>query len=665
VKTLNQIVAEVENWASSHLQVHSFGQGDIWEISPSSSQFTFPLMWVTVGQSDPREMEMVDQFNVLVCDLVDTGEKNELEVLSDTRQILRDLVAWYRQQHSAAYIVEFQGAITPFTERFAERVSGHALTIRLRQPYDYDSCAIPLGTPLPAPPFCEPATFTLINTATPPATLDSGSIPSGGSDVIVAPPVTVIAANSLNTQIGPTVTPPSGGSDVIPLPDVTHTQTYGNPETLPNGVALVCDPALPASWNLENTNGSPLGSGSIPSAGSDTIVAPDGTVEINGDSVTNVPSGGMVNIMVEQDGNPVGAFDPNSNSWVIPPCGDGGDVTVTVSDATPSTGDTITITATPTGFTANNYLFFTYDGLTITEIVEQSSGVYSWFVDRAGTYDIYAVATDGTVKSWGKVGIVAASVFILDQIPTQPIWAVSLRKLRSAYTGPAATVRRSSDNATHNIGFIGEDLDTAALTAFVGVGNGFTATLYDQIAGVNPFQTTAGNQPRMVLSGTIDLLGGKPTIVFNGSSHQMPMPSSVSCAHGFLVARKASNTNSAQYVLGGTSQGLAFGGTFTVNTANINVISPGGNLISTVNNTLPHQVSFRLGGSGAGRLRVDGVTEAIGTTSANMTINFLGTLPNANLRHVGDFSEAILYPSVLSDADELVIENNQRAYYGL
>jgi hypothetical protein len=46
---------------------------------------------------------------------------------------------------------------------------------------------------LDALPFpCADATFTLINTATPPATLDSGSISSGGSDVIVAPAVTVL-----------------------------------------------------------------------------------------------------------------------------------------------------------------------------------------------------------------------------------------------------------------------------------------------------------------------------------------------------------------------------------------------------------------------------------------------------------------------------------------
>jgi len=296
VKTLNQIVAEVESWASSHLQVHSFGQGDIWEISPSSSQFTFPLMWVTVGQSDPREMEMVDQFNVLVCDLVDTGEKNELEVLSDTRQILRDLVAWYRQQHSAAYIVEFQGAITPFTERFAERVSGHALTIRLRQPYDYDSCAIPLGTPLPAPPFCEPATFTLINTATPPATLDSGSIPSGGSDVIVAPAVTVLR-------------------DGLPF-----------------------------------------------------------AVE---------PSGGTV--------------DVPSNCV-------GGSVSLAVSNTTPNVGSNITLTATPSGFTPTNYLFFARQGNDLYQIGENSTGVLNWQVNIFGTFSVFVQADDSSTGAFNVGG---------------------------------------------------------------------------------------------------------------------------------------------------------------------------------------------------------------------------------------------------------------------
>jgi hypothetical protein len=286
-------------------------------------------------------------------------------------------------------------------------------------------------------------------------------------------------------------------------------------------------------------------------------------------------------------------------------------------------------------------------------------------VDRSGTYDIYVLATDGATNAYGTMEIVATSVLVLDQIATLPVWAVSLRRLRAAYTGDAAIVRRSSDNATLGIGFIGENLDTAALIAHVGIGNGFTATMYDQIGGVNATQPTAGSQPVMVIGGTIQLLGGKPTIVFNGTSQQMVIASNIEFAHGFVVARKTSNTNLAQYVLAGTAQGLNFGGTVDANIGNITVFTPSGNLVSAVNNTLPHQVSFRFGAAGAGRLRVDGVTEATGTTSASMVINGLGNRIGTGLRHVGDFSEAILYPSVLSDADELVIENNQRAYYGL
>jgi hypothetical protein len=169
----------------------------------------------------------------------------------------------------------------------------------------------------------------------------------------------------------------------------------------------------------------------------------------------------------------------------------------------------------------------------------------------------------------------------------------------------------------------------------------------------------------MVIGGTIQLLGGKPTIVFNGTSQEMVMASNIEFAHGFVVARKASNTNFAQFVLGGTAQGLNFGGTFDATTANIIVSTPSGLLVSAVNNTLPHQLSFKMGTGGAGRLRIDGVTAVTGTTSASMVINRLCTRPDASLRHVGDFSEAILYASVLSDANELVIENNQRAYYGL
>jgi len=401
---------------------------------------------------------------------------------------------------------------------------------------------------------------------------------------------------------------------------------------------------LDGTVNITNTDADPIASVTVASGGVEPYVIPNVSWTDSDGSAESTPYGDAI----------VCTLSPPS-----------GDLTVTVSDATPSTGDTITITATATGFTPTNHLFFSYDGSTIEEIVEQASGVYAWLVDRIGTYDVYVVATDGVINVWNKVEVVAASGFVIDLITPQPVWAVSLRKLRSAYAGNAATVRRSSDNATQNIGFIGEALDTAALTAFVGVGNGFTATLFNQMStGGNATQSTAGNQPSMVVSGTVQLLGGEPTIVFNGTAAEMIVSPSVTFAHGFVVARKSANTNLVQYVLGGSGQGLNMGGTLG-GFEPILVFSAGGNLVSSVNNTSPHQISFKMGTGGTGRLRVDGVTQVTGTTSASMVISRVGTREDVALRHVGDFSEAILYASVLSDANELVIENNQRAYYGI
>lgn len=98
--------------------------------------------------------------------------------------------------------------------------------------------------------------------------------------------------------------------------------------------------------------------------------------------------------------------------------------------------------------------------------------------------------------------------------------AYSLRLLRSAYTGSAIRVRRSSDNTEQDIGFdISGNLNQSALTTFVGSGNGFVTTWYDQSGNAqNATQSTAANQPQIVSSGNILLRKGKPSI-FSSSTN--------------------------------------------------------------------------------------------------------------------------------------------------
>jgi hypothetical protein len=101
------------------------------------------------------------------------------------------------------------------------------------------------------------------------------------------------------------------------------------------------------------------------------------------------------------------------------------------------------------------------------------------------------------------------STLLLDEYPGASV-AFSLRKLDKDYVGNCIRVRRSSDNAEQNIGFVGNYLDTAALNTFCSGTNGFVTTWYDQSGNTNnATQITAANQPQIISSGSLILEGGK------------------------------------------------------------------------------------------------------------------------------------------------------------
>ena len=107
--------------------------------------------------------------------------------------------------------------------------------------------------------------------------------------------------------------------------------------------------------------------------------------------------------------------------------------------------------------------------------------------------------------------------------------AYSLRKLRSAYTGSAITVRRSSDNVSADIGFISSgQLDTTALLNHCGVNSGYITKWYDQSGnGVNIEQTTFASQPMIVNAGNLITSSGSVCMQFDGVDDHLTVLNSV------------------------------------------------------------------------------------------------------------------------------------------
>ncbi len=119
-------------------------------------------------------------------------------------------------------------------------------------------------------------------------------------------------------------------------------------------------------------------------------------------------------------------------------------------------------------------------------------------------------------------------------------YAISLRRLRSGYSGPAIQVQRASDKATQDVGFSpAGDLDTSAAEAFCAATTCGISVAYDQ-SGTgcgNAVQMDPGRQFQLLLSGTGN---GKPVMRASAVSG-MRVPDCAAyktpAVDAFLVAR--------------------------------------------------------------------------------------------------------------------------------
>lgn len=199
--------------------------------------------------------------------------------------------------------------------------------------------------------------------------------------------------------------------------------------------------------------------------------------------------------------------------------------------------------------------------------------------------------------------------------------AYSVRKLRAAYTGSAVRVRRSSDNTEQDIGFDANgNLDESALTTFVGAGNGFVTTWYDQSGNSrNSVQTTAANQPRIVNAGVVEKIGSKPAVFYNGNQQlNTPAFTASLTAFSIFVPLKGLNTTNENQVI----------------VSRLNTISNNRNFIMRANNSFATRIDVVV--NSAPTLSNDYWTNTgiFNTSSAVYTYSYNGALTASTIQSV-------------------------------
>lgn len=91
----------------------------------------------------------------------------------------------------------------------------------------------------------------------------------------------------------------------------------------------------------------------------------------------------------------------------------------------------------------------------------------------------------------------------------------SVYKIDNMYSGACIKVRRT-DNTELDIGFNGNLLDTTALASFVGGGDGYVTTWYDQSgSGINATQTSPSLQPIIMQSGVLNQVNSLVSLNFD------------------------------------------------------------------------------------------------------------------------------------------------------
>ena len=295
-----------------------------------------------------------------------------------------------------------------------------------------------------------------------------------------------------------------------------------------------------------------------------------------------------------------------------------------------------------------------------------------------------AVYTNFTALPCEIVPPTPQDVFLLD-VYTNATAGYSVRKIKSSAT-VSIRVRRSSDNAEQDIGFLGVNLDVASLTSFVGANNGFITRWYDQTGQSRDFaQLTASVQPRIVNAGVIDMANGIPSIFFGEATIKyMETFNSAEPYFDFTdtfslyMTLKPANQSGSQ-VSFGKGTGLfgqnAYYAVFDP-TTNVGVCVLNNNTTSPTNSSLIANGNANLGVYGWNLSAGNGIASFNGTINnsysglisaklngSNPIIGVYQTFASAT-DFDGWFSELIVYPTDQS-ANRLSIENNTKNYFGI
>lgn len=143
--TLNQIVKKLETFANDHKQLSgNFLFGQFYDYVADKSEH-YPAMIVYLQPNQLSENTDTYTFQITICDRLKKDDTNEIEVLSDTNLIAKDLITYFKNSPTERdVIINTSVTLNDFSDREDSETAGYFFDITFRQNFDYNYCDIPL-----------------------------------------------------------------------------------------------------------------------------------------------------------------------------------------------------------------------------------------------------------------------------------------------------------------------------------------------------------------------------------------------------------------------------------------------------------------------------------------------------------------------------------------
>ena len=147
--TLNQDIELFKNFALKHKGINSFYFGDESEAD-TNVEIVYPFMNVILQGSSVTDNVVSRKYMIVISDLVNKDISNINQVLSDTERLCYDVPSYLRQVRNSGYLGAFKFdaniALTDFTERNDDDVSGHYFDLTISSAVGNDGCNLPISS---------------------------------------------------------------------------------------------------------------------------------------------------------------------------------------------------------------------------------------------------------------------------------------------------------------------------------------------------------------------------------------------------------------------------------------------------------------------------------------------------------------------------------------